>query len=402
MAVEIEESTIAQVKSFIEEKRKKKEPSKKDADEFEQLWLAAVEENDLDKETFALLCDGFRYAGARPLFKHFKMKNTSKLPYATLGTYEPIRKNTNELELKVFMSLLALELLDPTSAEQVVALLKKIPEAALTKGNKITGNLSSFVRRLMLSELAEGTIKVDAAEIKMMPKDISRFVKLIGPIVAESAENDKLKTGERNAAKNLRSWLESLYEIEAKVETITDESAPSEVTGNPAQEDTWCGDAETSKVDQIVLAVKGLGAALSDRDRKIESLKSVIVSDKSEIVRLKDRGDSLKDQSTELKATLDKSRETIIDLNAKIASLEQQLDKLSADLSASRQMVELLEQTVSKQSDETIKRISRKLKIEFDDYRDAVDLDMDTDLGENMRLQLGSVFRILKENGFEL
>ena len=93
MAVEIEESTIAQVKSFIEEKRKKKEPSRKDADEFEQLWLAAVEENDLDKETFALLCDGFRYAGARPLFKHFKMKNTSKLPYATLGTYEPIRKN---------------------------------------------------------------------------------------------------------------------------------------------------------------------------------------------------------------------------------------------------------------------------------------------------------------------
>ena len=37
MAVEIEESTIAQVKSFIEEKRKKKEPSRKDADEFEQL-----------------------------------------------------------------------------------------------------------------------------------------------------------------------------------------------------------------------------------------------------------------------------------------------------------------------------------------------------------------------------
>ena len=300
------------------------------------------------------------------------------------------------------MNLLAFELLDPTSAEQVAALLKKIPEAALTKGSKITGNLPSFVRHLMLSELAEGTIKVDAAEIKMMPKDISRFVKLIGPIVAESAENDKLKTGERNAAKDLRSWLESLYGIETKVETITEEGAPSEVTGNPAQEDTWCGDAEASKVDQIVLAVKGLGAALIDRDRKIESLKSVIVSDKSEIVRLKDHRGSLKDQNAELKASLDKSRETVIDLNAEIASLEQQLDKLSADLSASRQMVELLEQTCSKQSDETIKRISRKLKIEFDDYRDAVDLDMDADLGENMRLQLGSVFRILKENGFEL
>lgn len=72
------------------------------------------------------------------------------------------------------------------------------------------------------------------------------------------------------------------------------------------------------------------------------------------------------------------------------------------DLSANRQLIELLEQTGSKQSDETIKRISRKLRIEFADYQDAVSLDMNADLGENMRLQLGSVFQILKENGFEL
>ena len=89
-------------------------------------------------------------------------------------------------------------------------------------------------------------------------------------------------------------------------------------------------------------------------------------------------------------------------VNAEVMSLKQQIERLSADLSANRQMVELLEQTGSKQSDETIKRISRKLKIEFEDYQDAVGLDMDADLGENMRLQLGSVFQILKENGFEL
>ena len=87
MTAGVEDSKIAQVKSFIEEKRKKTEPSKKD----EQLWLASVEETGLDKESFALLCDGFRYATARPLFKYFKLKGASKQPYAALGTYEPIR-----------------------------------------------------------------------------------------------------------------------------------------------------------------------------------------------------------------------------------------------------------------------------------------------------------------------
>lgn len=409
MTAGVEDSKIAQVKSFIEEKRKRKEPSKKDADEFEQLWLASVEETGLDKESFALLCDGFRYATARPLFKYFKLKDASKQPYAALGTYEPIRKNPNELELRFYMSLLAFELMDPTSADQIAALLKKIPDAALTKDNKITGNLSAFVRRLILSELAAGVIKADATEIKMLSKDASRFVKLIGPVVSEAVENDKLKASERDAAKGLRAWLDALYEPEKKAKPAVEAiaafeltDAPSEIVNNPVQNETQPDGDDLINVDQIVQAVKGLGTTLKDRGRKIESLRSTIASGESEISRLKDHRDSLKDQNAEFQAKLDKSRETIAELNAEVMSLKQQIERLSADLSANRQMVELLEQTGSKQSDETIKRISRKLKIEFEDYQDAVGLDMDADLGENMRLQLGSVFQILKENGFEL
>lgn len=402
MTAEVEEAKIARVKSFIEEKRTKEKPSKKDADEFERLWLAAVEEVDLNKESFALLCDGFRYAAARPLFKYFKSKDTSKQPYATLGAYEPIRKNSNELELRFFMSLLAFELMDPTSADQVAALLKKIPEASLKRDGKITGNLSTFVRRLMLSELTSGTIKANAVEIKMTTSDISRFVKLVGPIVSEAAENDKLKTSERSAAKNLQAWLDALYEPAAKAESVSETRTPSEIANNPEQENAQHNGIDALNADQIALAVKGLGTALKDRDRKIESLKSAIASSESEKARLKNHRDSLEDRNAELQAALDKSRETIAGLNTEVASLKQQIEQLSIDLSANRQMVELLEQTNSKQSDETIRRISRKLKIEFEDYQDAVGLDMDTDLGENMRLQLGSVFQILKENGFEL
>lgn len=402
MTAEAEEDKIARVKSFIEERRQKKEPSKKDADEFEQLWLAAVEEVDLSKEPFALLCDGFRYAAARPLFKYLRSKGTSKQPYATLGAYEPIRKNSNELELRLFMSLLAFELMDPTSADQIAALLKKIPEASLTRDGKITGNLSAYVRRLMLSELAGGVIKADAFEIKMATKDISRFVKLVGPIVSEAMENDRLKADERNAARSLQAWLDALYESEEKTEPIPETNTPSEIADALVQEDARCSDAYEFSVDQIALAVKALGTALKDRDRKIESLKSRIASSESEKARLKDHRDSLKERNAELQAALNKSRETIAGLNVKVASLEQQIAQLSTDLSANRQLIELLEQTGSKQSDETIKRISRKLRIEFADYQDAVSLDMNADLGENMRLQLGSVFQILKENGFEL
>lgn len=402
MAAEGEENKIVQIKSFIEEKRKKKASSKKDADEFEQLWLAAVGEVGLNKESLVLLCDGFKYAAARPLYKYFKLNSTSKQPYAALGTYEPIRENSNELELKFYMSLLAFELMDPTSADQVAALLKKVPEAARTKDGKVTGNLSSFVRRYMLLELSGGEIKADAAEVKMMTKDVSSFVTLIAPIVSEATGNDKLKAGERNAAKSLQAWLDLLYTPEEKAEPTTETSAPSEIADDSIHEDAQVDDVDVFGVDQIILAIKSLGTALRNRDRKIESLKSVIDSGESEIAILKDQRNSLKNQNTELQAKLEKLRETISGLNFELSSQKQQIEQLNTDLSENRQMVELLEQTGSKQSDEIIKRISRKLKIEFEDYRGAVDLDMDVDLGENMRLQLGSVFQILKENGFEL
>lgn len=330
------------------------------------------------------------------------MKSTSKQPHASLGAYEPIRRNTKEIELKVLMNLLALELLDPTSADQIAALLKKIPEAALTKHNKITGNFPLFVRRLMLSELAGGAIKIDATEIKMAPKDLFGFTKLISPVISEAAENNKLKSSERNAAEDLQSWIELLHKIEVKTEPTTETNAPSETTENPAQEDAQCDDAKASSIDQITTAAKDLNAILREREEEIKTLRSTIASVESEIARLKNREESLKNKNTELQATLDKSRKTVADLNAENASLKQRIERLSNDLSANKQMVEFLEQAGSRQSNETIKRISRKLKIEFDDYRDAIDLDMDADLGENMRLQLGSIFQILKENGFEL
>ena len=86
----------------------------------------------------------------------------------------------------------------------------------------------------------------------------------------------------------------------------------------------------------------------------------------------------------------------------RIADLEGRVSILSADLSANRELVDMLGQDQAKQSDEAMRRVSRKLGIEYQDYKDALDVEMSVDLGENMRLQLGEVFKILKENGFDL
>lgn len=50
---------------------------------------------------------------------------------------------------------------------------------------------------------------------------------------------------------------------------------------------------------------------------------------------------------------------------------------------------------------EKLARIKNKLKIEYQDFISAQNMEMSIDLGENMRGQLQEVFRILQSEGIE-
>ena len=43
-------------------------------------------------------------------------------------------------------------------------------------------------------------------------------------------------------------------------------------------------------------------------------------------------------------------------------------------------------------------RVKHQLQVEYRDFLDAKDMEMTIDLGENMRIQLEAIFRVLKKN----
>ena len=43
-------------------------------------------------------------------------------------------------------------------------------------------------------------------------------------------------------------------------------------------------------------------------------------------------------------------------------------------------------------------RVKHQLQVEYRDFQDAKDMEMTIDLGENMRIQLEAIFRVLKKN----
>lgn len=51
---------------------------------------------------------------------------------------------------------------------------------------------------------------------------------------------------------------------------------------------------------------------------------------------------------------------------------------------------------------EQLNKIAAQLKAEYRDFKDAQDMEMDVNLGENFRIQLESVFKILIKAGVNL
>ena len=73
-----------------------------------------------------------------------------------------------------------------------------------------------------------------------------------------------------------------------------------------------------------------------------------------------------------------------------------------AEISERIKMADVLSRDRSKQADETLQRLASKIKVEYRDFTDALDVPMSCDLGENLRLQLQSIFDILEKGGMKI
>ena len=130
-------------------------------------------------------------------------------------------------------------------------------------------------------------------------------------------------------------------------------------------------------------------------EKENQELRKRISSAYNENNGLKKNIEVLNNQISELYLIKSKNENQIEDLR-------ESINKKNQEIEDRKKMGEMVSRDNSKQYEEFINRISSKLKVEYRDYKDAEDIEMNVDLGENMRLQLKSVFDILKNNGIQI
>lgn len=414
----------------VKKEKKKKEPTIKEKEAFRSAWLSLVADTGLVGRTEQFLYEGFAFCGAEPFYAYLIQTEDQNATLATMfsGKYYGIDSNVS---FRLVTHLLALMLNNNAPRNILAPIIKRLPGACVNKDKKRLGTAEKTLEKYFLAELRPDAELCPLADIGTKPVFINEFVALVSSIM-DGIENAGSAKGV--VAKNIvkiRKWFAD-YDISQSVSadtktdqvipeatTITEEKAKTVSVADNSQEEkvqtlrvVVAQPEEKVPADMIAYLTELLGKAAkvttvvkaeSTQQRvKIDALTQALEGEQNKLQGANQQITDLQNTITELRKKLSATEGDIFALRQAVEQRDAVIAEKDAEIAERVKMAEVLSRDRSKQADELLQRLASKIRIEYRDFVDALDVPMSCDLGENLRLQLQSIFDILEKGGMKI
>lgn len=416
--------------ALMKAKKEKKRPTIKEKEAFRSAWLGLVADTGLVGRAEQYLYEGFAFCGAEPFYAYLIQTEDPNATLATLlgGKYYGIDSNAS---FRLMAHLLALMLNNNAPRNILALIIKRLPSACVNKDKKRLGTAEKTLEKYFLAELRPDAELCPLADIGTKPVFINEFVALVSSIM-DGIENAGSTKGVvvKNIAK-IRKWFAD-YDISQSVsaDTKTDQVIP-EATKNTEEKARTISVADNSQEkkvqtprvvvaqpeekvpsDMIAYLTDLLGKAAkvttvvkaeSTQQRvKIDALTQALEGEQNKLQGANQQIADLQDTITELRKKLSATEGDIFALRQAVKQRDAVIAEKDAEIAERVKMAEVLSRDRSKQADELLQKLASKIRIEYRDFVDALDVPMSCDLGENLRLQLQSIFDILEKGGMKI
>lgn len=414
----------------VKKEKKKKEPTIKEKEAFRSAWLSLVADTGLVGRAEQFLYEGFAFCGAEPFYAYLIQTEDQNATLATMfsGKYYGIDSNVS---FRLVTHLLALMLNNNAPRNILAPIIKRLPGACVNKDKKRLGTAEKTLEKYFLAELRPDAELCPLADIGTKPVFINEFVALVSSIM-DGIENAGSAKGVvvKNIAK-IRKWFAD-YDISQSVSadtktdqvipegtTITEEKAKTISVADNSQEEkvqtprvVVAQPEEKVPADMIAYLTELLGKAAkvttvvkaeSTQQRvKIDALTQALEGEQNKLQGANQQIADLQDTITELRKKLSATEGDIFALRQAVKQRDAVIAEKDAEIAERVKMAEVLSRDRSKQADELLQKLASKIRIEYRDFVDALDVPMSCDLGENLRLQLQSIFDILEKGGMKI
>lgn len=409
--------------------KKKKEPTIKEKEAFRSAWLSLVADAGLTGSAEQFLYEGFAFCGAEPFYAYLIQTEDQNATLAAMfsGKYYGIDSNVS---FRLVAHLLALMINNNATRNILAPIIKRLPGACVNKDKKRLGTAEKTFEKYFLAELHPDVELCPLADIGTKPVFIKEFVTLVSSIM-DGIENAGSAKGVvvKNIAK-IRKWLADYDTSQsASTDTKAEQLIPAStivaaekvkivsVADNPPEDRVQAPKVivtqpkEEASVDMIAYLTELLGKAAkatavvkseSTQQRvKIDALTQTLESEQSKLRGANQQIADLQDTITELRKKLSAAEGDIFVLRQTVEQRDAVIAEKNAEIAERVKMAEVLSRDRSKQADESLQRLASKIRVEYRDFVDALDVPMSCDLGENLRLQLQSIFDILEKGGMK-
>ena len=409
--------------------KKKKEPTIKEKEAFRSAWLSLVADAGLTGSAEQFLYEGFAFCGAEPFYAYLIQTEDQNATLAAMfsGKYYGIDSNVS---FRLVAHLLALMLNNNATRNILAPIIKRLPGACVNKDKKRLGTAEKTFEKYFLAELHPDVELCPLADIGTKPVFIKEFVTLVSSIM-DGIENAGSAKGVvvKNIAK-IRKWLADYDTSQsASTDTKAEQLIPAStivaaekvkivsVADNPPEDRVQAPKVivtqpkEEASVDMIayltellVKAAKATAVVKSESTQqrvKIDALTQTLESEQSKLRGANQQIADLQDTITELRKKLSAAEGDIFVLRQTVEQRDAVIAEKNAEIAERVKMAEVLSRDRSKQADESLQRLASKIRVEYRDFVDALDVPISCDLGENLRLQLQSIFDILEKGGMK-
>jgi hypothetical protein len=437
----------------IKSGKKKKEPSKIERDQFCAAWVKLTVSDGYSERAERYLYNGVSYCGAKPFKEYLDQIENKEQGLQSFFAGNMYGTNA-ETTFRLLAHLFALLLNDKKSVNLISIIIMRFPHACFNKDKKRLGNIESILLKYFFAELDPNVRLIPLAEIGVeKPIFIVDFISAMEAALKEIDPNGLSKNKVANMAK-VNQWIEEYRQLgtdakkpeavpfNEKVHTdpinnatgvvssgVSASTAPAIAALNPAVEvqppivekkfeasvesagivpvatEELPVDMATYLVDLLGKAGKAATAVKTEgvqQKIKIDALSCALESAQEKLQHADQQIANQQATITELGKKLAATEGDIFALRQTVAQRDAVIAEKDAEIAERTKMAEVLSRDRSRQADETLQRLASKVRVEYRDFVDALNVPMSCDLGENLRLQLQNIFDVLEKGGMKI
>jgi len=395
---------------------KKSDASQAKKNEFQNELFTLLVETGYDAIVEKYMFEGVSLGGVNAIYKYYITKSPEEKNQimSAISTGALFVQNTKGAAFRVLVDLLMNTLND---SEKDLALLafaiKNIPAKCKSKENKLWGDAGKTISKNLIFALILDTNLPAFEELNIKEAFIKEFKSIIAYTLSTIDTQEPWQT---SAIEKFEKWIKP---VERNIEVTMETAQMPSIKENKKAEVTPASAIKPLKrneLNDLSITLKSISdrlVATADQmqatDKGVNTLNAKLSVVQSEYEAEKCKTSDLIDKVGQAQEELKQAQSKNDSLSLEIFSLNDKLKIMEHEISRLNEVIERQESVLSVYSAdkqnaqvEQLNIIASKLRPEYLDFKNAINMSMSLDLGENLRQQLLSIFKILSKCGVDI